>query len=73
MQTQRLLPQHLAKSKGSKEALVKVVINDEDVGFTWDMLSTNIRSQDHAQELLEATGSPYVVLRRQLHGSKSTR
>ena len=63
VQTQRLLPQHLAKSKDSKEALVKAVINDEDVGFTWDMLSTDIRSQDHAQELLESIVSHWITIR----------
>ena len=40
VQAQKVLPKHLAKSQDAKEALIKAVMDDEDVGFTWDIVAT---------------------------------
>ena len=63
VQTQRVLPKHLGKSQDSKEALIKSVMSDEDVEFTWDMLATDIRSQEHVEELLKCVVSQWITIR----------
>jgi hypothetical protein len=63
IRTQKVLPKHLAINQNSKEDLIKAVIDDEDVGFTWDMLTTDISSPDHVHELLACVTDLWVTIR----------
>ena len=61
VKTQKVLPQHLAtvQESKSKEALIKLIMDDEDV----DILAVDIRSQDHVQELLGCVVNQWVTQR----------
>ena len=63
VQTQKVLPKHLAKSQESKDEFIKAVTEDEDVGFTWDMLAADIRNPEHVQELLKCVVDKWITIR----------
>ena len=63
VQTQNLLPHHLQKRTSTKNELIALILEEENVQIMWSLLSLDIGDDNESQQLLQEIVEMWVTMR----------